>query len=58
VAPQAAIVFLSPHAELSAKDSAIPAIHVKQLKDYVRKLPKDPAVNAASLKALDAAQTA
>jgi hypothetical protein len=58
VAPQAAIVFLSPHAELSAKDSAIPAVHVKQLKDYIRRLPKDPAVNAAMLKELDAAQTA
>ena len=57
IAPQAAIVFLSPTAEVQAKESAIPALHYKQLKDYVRKLPKDPAVNAAALTGLDAAQT-
>ena len=58
LAPQAAIVFLSPSAEVQAKESAIPALHYKQLKDYVRKLPKDPAVNASALSKLDAAQAA
>jgi hypothetical protein len=58
VAPQALIVFLSPHAELSAKDSPVPAVHVKQLKEYVRRLPKDAALNSANLTRLDAAQTA
>lgn len=58
LAPQALIVFLNPHAEVNAKDSAIPALHVKQLKDYVRKLPKDAALSTAGLTRLDAAQTA
>jgi len=58
VAPQALIVFLNPRAELDAKNSAIPALHVKQLKDYVRKLPKDLALSTANLTRLDAAQTA
>jgi len=58
LAPTALIVFLDPHAELNAKDSPVPALHVKQLKDYVRKLPKDAALTPASLTQLDAAQTA
>jgi hypothetical protein len=58
VAPQALIVFLNPRAELDARDSAIPALHVKQLKDYVRKLPKDTAVSSANLTRLEAAQSA
>jgi len=58
VAPQALIVFLSPRAEVEAKDSAILALHVKQLKDYVRKLPKDLALSSANLTRLEAAQAA
>lgn len=58
VAPQALIVFLNPRAELDAKDSAIPALHVKQLKDYVRKLSKDTAISNANLTRLEAAQAA
>ncbi len=58
LAPQALIVFLNPRAELEAKDSAILALHVKQLKDYVRKLPKDQAITSANLTQLEAAQTA
>ncbi len=58
VVPQALIVFLSARAEVEAKDSAILALHVKQLKDYVRKLPKDLALTAGNLTQLDAAQTA
>ncbi len=58
VAPQALIIFLNPHAEVNAKDSAVPALHVKQLKDYLRKLPKDAALSNANLTRLDAAQAA
>jgi hypothetical protein len=58
VVPQAVIVFLNARAELDAKDSAIPALHFKQLKDYLRKLPKDAALSPASLTRLDAAQQA
>ena len=36
------------------RSSAIPALHVKQLKDYVRKLPKDTAVSNANLTRLEA----
>jgi hypothetical protein len=57
VAPQALIVFLNPRAELDAKDAAIPALHVKQLKDYLRKLPKDAALSNANLTRLEAVQT-
>jgi len=58
VVPQALIVFLSARAEVEAKESAILALHVKQLKDYIRKLPKDLALTTANLTQLDAAQTA
>jgi hypothetical protein len=58
IAPQALIVFLSPRAEVDAKDSAIPALHVKQVKDYVRKLPKDLALSNTNLTRLEAIQTA
>ena len=58
IAPQALIVFLNPRAELDAKDSAITALHVKQLKDYVRKMPKDLALSSANLTRLEAAQMA
>jgi hypothetical protein len=58
VAPQALIVFLNPRAEVNAKDAAIPALHVKQLKDYVRRLPKDAAISSSNLTQLDAAQMA
>ena len=58
LAPQALIVFLNPHVELDAKDSAIPALHVKQLKDYIRRLPKDGALSTSNLTQLDAAQAA
>ena len=58
VAPQALIVFLSARAEVEAKDSAVIALHVKQLKDYVRKLPKDLALSAANLTQLEASQAA
>jgi hypothetical protein len=40
--PEALIVFLSPNAEVSAKDSPILALHKKQLKEHIRRLPKDP----------------
>jgi hypothetical protein len=58
VAPQALIVFLNPRAEVDAKDSIIPALHIKQLKEYIRKLPKDTGLSNASLTRLEAAQTA
>ncbi|MCC7360381.1 MAG: NERD domain-containing protein [Anaerolineales bacterium] len=55
VPPQAAVVFLSSHAELQAKAAPLPVLHYKQLKDYVRKLPKDSTATADQLAQLDAA---
>jgi hypothetical protein len=55
VPPQAAVVFLSTHAEVTAKAAPLPVLHYKQIKDYVRKLPKDPSANAEQLTRLDAA---
>ena len=49
VAPQALIVFMHPRAEVSAKDPAIPVLHAKQLKDHVRRLPRDPAFRPKDL---------
>jgi hypothetical protein len=40
VAPQALIVFMNPRAEVSAKESPVPALHVKQLKEHLRRHPK------------------
>jgi hypothetical protein len=53
IAPQALIVFMSPRAELSAKESPIPAVHVKQLKEYVRRMPKNATLSAMQLAELE-----
>ncbi len=53
--PQAAVVFLSSHAEVQAKGAPLPVLHYKQLKDYLRKLPKDPSANTQNLTQLEAA---
>jgi len=50
--PQAAVVFLNTRAEISAKDAPLPVLHFKQLKDYVRKLPKDSDFSIDSLDGL------
>ncbi len=55
VPPQAAVVFLSTHAEVQAKGSPLPVLHYKQVKDYVRKLPKDSTATTEQLTRLDAA---
>ncbi len=52
VAPQALVVFMHPRAEVTAKDTALPVLHAKQLKDYIRKLPKDPAFKPKDVAAL------
>lgn len=56
IAPQAAIVFMHNRAELDAAESPIPALHVKQLKDYIRRLPKNSGAAAEALAALAARQ--
>jgi hypothetical protein len=53
VVPQPLIVFMSPTAEISAKESPVPALHVKQLKEHVRRQPKGPTLTAAQLAELE-----
>lgn len=52
LAPQAVVVFMHPRAEVMAKDTPLPVLHAKQLKDYIRRLPKDPAFKPKDLDAL------
>jgi len=54
LAPQAFIVFMNPRAEVTAKDSPVPVLHAKQLKDHIRRLPKGPTISAAALAELEA----
>jgi hypothetical protein len=56
--PQGIVVFLHPRAEISAKDAPLPVLHVKQLKETVRKLPKDIAATPAQLGRLEEVATA
>lgn len=44
---QAIIVFYNPNVAIEGEPPPIPAIHVKQLKEYLRKLPKSPGAPAA-----------
>jgi len=39
---QPIIVFCNPEVTVEAKEAPIPAVHVKQLKEYLRKIPKSP----------------
>ncbi len=55
IPPQAAVVFLSTHAEVQAKGAPLPVLHYKQIKDYVRKLPKDSTATPEQLTRVDAA---
>jgi hypothetical protein len=55
IAPQALIVFMHPHAEVSAKDSPVPALHVKQLKEYLRRHPKGATLPSLAQAGLEAA---
>lgn len=55
VPAQAAVVFLSTHAEVNAKSAPLPVLHYKQIKDYVRKLPKDSTATTEQLARLDTA---
>ena len=52
VAPQAVVIFMHPKAELSVKDAGIPVMHAKQLKEHIRRLPRDPAFRAKDLAAV------
>ena len=53
LAPQAVVVFMHPQAEVSASDAPVTVLHVKQLKDYIRRLPKDNALSELTIAALN-----
>jgi len=53
-APQAVVVFMDPKAEIDLEDPPLPVVHVKQLKDFVRKQPKDMSLPAWPMERLDA----
>ncbi len=46
IEPQAVIVFMSPRVVLDVNGSPVPAVQVKQLKDFIRKQPKHPSIPA------------
>jgi hypothetical protein len=52
IEPQPIVVFVHPRAEVSAKDSPIPALHIKQLKEHIRRLPKNPDFSPRAIAAL------
>jgi hypothetical protein len=50
----AALIFLDEHVEINAEDSPLPAMHVKKLKEFIRKAAKEqpfPATDLALIKA-------
>jgi len=53
IAPQALVVFMNPRAEVSAKESPVPALHVKQLKEHLRRHPKGATIPATALAELE-----
>jgi hypothetical protein len=52
VEPQALVVFMHPRAEVSARGAPIPVLHAKQLKEYIRKLPRNPEFSPGAIHAL------
>jgi hypothetical protein len=52
---QAIVVFCNPETTIEAKDAPIPAMHIKQLKEYMRKLPKGPTLSSAQISQLNEA---
>jgi hypothetical protein len=53
LAPQAIVVFMSPQADLSVHDAPLTVLHVKQLKDYIRRQSKDNPLTDATLAKLN-----
>ncbi len=53
VEPKPLIVFLNPRAVLKVDASPVPALHVKQLKDYIRRQTKSATIPTDQLRALE-----
>jgi len=52
---QAIIVFYNPNVTVNAKDAPLPAVHIKQLKEHLRKLPKGPTLSNDQIAKIDEA---
>jgi hypothetical protein len=52
---QAIVVFYNPNVTIEASNPPIPALHTKQLKEHIRKLPKGPTLTAEQIAKLDEA---
>ncbi|MCS6909408.1 MAG: NERD domain-containing protein [Anaerolineales bacterium] len=53
VEPKPLVVFMHSQAVVEAKNAPVTALHVKQLKDYIRRQPKGPTLSAATLVTLE-----
>jgi hypothetical protein len=53
IEPRPLVVFMHSQAVVEAKNAPVTAIHVKQLKDYIRRQPKGPTLSSATLAALE-----
>jgi hypothetical protein len=53
LAPQAVVIFMHSQAEISAAEAPVTVLHVKQLKDHIRRLPKDNALSPLTIAQLD-----
>jgi hypothetical protein len=53
VAPQPVVVFMNSRAVVSAKDAPVAALHIKQLKDHIRKAPKGATLPPSALSAVE-----
>ena len=52
--PEGVVVFMHPQAEISAGEAPVTALHVKQLKDYIRRLSKENALPSSTVATLEA----
>lgn len=54
IEPRPIVVFLNARAILATDEAPVTTLHVKQLKDYIRRQPKGPTLPASTLAALEA----
>jgi hypothetical protein len=53
IEPKAVVVFMNSRAILEVKDAPVTALHVKQLKDYIRRQPKGGTLPAAAISTIE-----
>lgn len=52
--PEGVVVFMHPQAEVSAAEAEVTVLHVKQLKDYIRRRSKENALPSSTIATLEA----